>query len=144
MAETGKSGRSERETVAVVPLATETARIGKRVRTIGRVQVTTRTETERHILSEELRGEQVEIERIPRDEPVEAVPPIRTENGVTIIPLVEERLHVEKRLVLVEEIRLRRLQRTEIVEVPVEVRTERAVVERVAPEPDEDEQPSRS
>ncbi len=123
-----------RETVGVVPLVTEMAQIGKRARTTGRVRVTTRVETEHRTLSEELWGETVEIERVPRDEPVESMPPIRTEDGVTIVPLVEERLYVEKRLVLVEEVRLRRLPTRETVEVPVELRAERAAVERVAPE----------
>lgn len=143
MAETDDTHRPEGEEPRAIPLVAETVRIGKRLRTTGKVRVKVQVETDRRKITEELLGEEIEIERVSRNEPVDTVPQVRTEGGVTVIPVVEEQLFVEKRLVLVEEIRLRRLPTRETVEVPVEVRTERAVVERVAPEPEE-EPPSRS
>ena len=68
--------------------------------------------------------------RVPIDRRVEQVPEIRTENGVTIVPIVEERLVIEKQLFLKEELHIRRDVKTETVEVPVTLRSERAMVER--------------
>jgi stress response protein YsnF len=59
------------------------------------------------------------------------VPEVRTENGVTILPIIEERLVVEKQLFLKEELHIRRDVKTETVEVPVTLRSERAIVERL-------------
>jgi uncharacterized protein (TIGR02271 family) len=61
---------------------------------------------------------------------VDHAPEVRTENGVTIVPILEEVLVVEKRLVLKEELHIRKQVATENVEVPVELRKQRAVVER--------------
>ncbi len=130
------------ETVAIVPLVAETAAVSKRFRTTGRVRVKVRTETERRMLVEELAGQEIEIERVPRNELIEAIPEVRTENGTTIIPLVEEQLVVEKRLVLVEEVRLHRVHTKQTVTVPVDLRAERADVEHIEVQPQE--RPSRS
>lgn len=134
--------QKRQEPVATLPLVAETVHVAKRFRTTGKVRVKTRVETERRTLTEELEAEEVEIERVPRNEPVDAVPEVRTEDGVTIIPLVEEQLVVEKRLVLVEEIHLHRVHSRHTVTVPVELRAERAEVERVESKPEEP--PSRS
>jgi stress response protein YsnF len=67
------------------------------------------------------------------DREIDAAPSVRTERGVTIVPVVEERLVVEKRLVLREEIHIRQTTRTQSVEVPVTLRKQYAVVERDAP-----------
>jgi stress response protein YsnF len=128
--------------VATVPLVAETAAVSKRFRTTGRVRVKVRTETERRMLVEELAGQEIEIERVPRNELIETIPEVRTENGTTIIPLVQEQLVVEKRLVLVEEVRLHRVQTKQTVTVPVDLRAERADVEHIEVQPQE--RPSRS
>lgn len=130
------------EVVATVPLVAETATVTKRFRTTGTVRVKVRTETTRRTLREELAGEEIEIERVPRNQPVDTVPEARTEDGITIIPLVEERLVVEKRLVLVEEVRLHRVHTKQTVTVPVDLRAERADVEHIEVQPQE--RPSRS
>ncbi len=130
------------ETVAIVPLVAETAAVSKRFRTTGRVRVKVRTETERRMLVEELAGQEIEIERVPRNELIETIPEVRTENGTTIIPLVQEQLVVEKRLVLVEEVRLHRVHTKQTVTVPVDLRAERADVEHIEVQPQE--RPSRS
>jgi stress response protein YsnF len=55
---------------------------------------------------------------------------IRTEGGVTIIPVLEEVLVVEKRLVLKREIRISKRSTSETVKIPVSLRKQRADVER--------------
>ena len=86
----------------VLPLIEETARIDKRAVETGRVRVSTHTETIDQVLRETLRSDMVGVTRVPLNRTLaegEAVPQIRTENGVTIIPVLEEILVVEKRLV---------------------------------------------
>ncbi len=55
-----------------------------------------------------LRSERVEVERVPLGRVVESAPPVREENGVTIIPVMEEVVVTETRLVLKEELHIRR------------------------------------
>lgn len=121
----------------VLPLIEETARIDKRAVETGRVRVSTHTETIDQVLRETLRSDMVGVTRVPLNRTLaegEAVPQIRTENGVTIIPVLEEILVVEKRLVLKEEVHVRQTTSGEDVEVPVMLRRQRAVVERIGPD----------
>ena len=120
----------------VLPLIEETARIDKRAVETGRVRVSTHTETIDQVLRETLRSDMVGVTRVPLNRTLaegEAVPQIRTENGVTIIPVLEEILVVEKRLVLKEEVHVRQTTSGEDVEVPVMLRRQHAVVERIGP-----------
>ena len=121
----------------VLPLIEETARIDKRAVETGRVRVSTHTETIDQVLRETLRSDMVGVTRVPLNRTLaegEAVPQIRTENGVTIIPVLEEILVVEKRLVLKEEVHVRQTTSGEDVEVPVMLRRQHAVVERIGPD----------
>src|SRR5918995_306245 len=117
----------------VIPLVEETVRVGKREVRGGTVRVRTVVDTVEELARAELHGEKVDVTRVPVDREIDRAPEIRTEDGVTIIPVVEEILVVEKRLFLKEELHVRRQQTTENVEVPVTVRRQRAVVERVTP-----------
>ncbi len=119
----------EQESVAI-PLVEERVTVGKRVVETGEVRVRTVIEERSELAGADLLREKVAVERVPRNEEVAAVPPVREENGVTIVPVVEERLVVEKKLFLVEEIRLVRRSVTERLEMPVTLRAQRAVVER--------------
>ena len=121
----------------VLPLIEETASIDKRAVETGRVRVSTHTETIDQILRETLRSDMVGVTRVPFNRTLaegEAVPQVRTENGVTIIPVLEEILVVEKRLVLKEEVHVRQTTSGEDVEVPVMLRRQHAVVERIGPD----------
>ena len=125
-----EGARVSEETIA---LAEEVLKVGKREVVTGRVRVRTETETVETAARADLEGESVEVTRVPRDEFVEAAPPVRTEGDVTILPVVEEVLVVETRLLLKEEIHVRRTATRETVEIPVTLRRQRAVVERIDP-----------
>ena len=114
----------------VIPLVEETARVSKREVVSGKVRVRTEVDSVEQVLREPLTEETVEVTRVAIDRRVEQIPEIRTENGVTIVPILEERLVIEKQLFLKEELHIRRDVKTETVEVPVTLRSERAVVER--------------
>jgi len=117
-----------------IVLAEEVLKVGKREVVKGRVRVRTETETLETAARADLEGQSVEVTRVPRDEFVEAAPPVRTEGDVTILPVLEEVLVVETRLLLKEEIHVRRTATHETVEIPVTLRRQRAVVERIDPE----------
>ena len=76
------------------------------------------------------KGEEADVATVELDQMVSGpAPRIRTEDGVTIIPVLEEVLVVEKRLVLKREIRIRKRSTSETVEIPVSLRKQRAEVE---------------
>lgn len=81
-------------------------------------------------VDEDLLREDVDVERVPINQYVEAMPPVREENGVTIIPLVEEILVVEKRLLLREEIHVTRRQSADKFHEVYTLRSEDVHVER--------------
>ena len=122
---------------AVLPLAEELLRIGKRRVETGRVRVSVATDVEERLVREALRSERAEVERVPVGRELaggEQAPLVRREqDGTIVVPVVEEVLVVERRLVLREEVRLRVAAVEEIVEQPVTLRRQRAEVERLPP-----------
>ena len=117
--------------VEVIPLAEEELRLDKRQVTRGKVRVRTVVDIVDEIARGSLEEETVEVTRVPVDRVVDQAPEVRTEDGVTIVPILEEVLVVEKRLVLKEELHIRKKITTEEVEIPVELRKQRAIIERV-------------
>jgi uncharacterized protein (TIGR02271 family) len=126
--------------VTVLPLVEEDLHVGKREVVTGRVRVQVATDTIEQMVAQDLRGEEVDVERVPIGTYVEngaAAPQIRTEGDITVVPVLEEVLVVEKRLLLKEELRIRRRTTVEHTEVPVTLRKQRAEVERVPNESDD-------
>jgi stress response protein YsnF len=113
-----------------IPLVEERLVTSKREVETGRVKVRTLVDEQETLVRETLRHATVEVERVPVEREIDAVPPVREEEGVTIIPVVREVLVVEKKLILAEEIRLRRCTREEEYAQPVLLKSQRAVVER--------------
>ena len=137
-----KTDRTRDSGEQVVTLAEETATITTRVVETGTVRVSTKTEVVDHVERAALGLERVEIEHHPVNTWVDAMPEVREEGDVTIVPLVEERLVVEKRLFVTEEVHIRRVRSTEQVELPVSLRRQQAVVERLAPTAEAGESPA--
>jgi uncharacterized protein (TIGR02271 family) len=120
----------EEQNAQIIPLVEETVRFDKRETISGKVRVRTEVDAIEQVVRETLTDETVAVTRVPANQRIEQVPKIRTENGVTILPVIEERLVLEKQLFLKEELHIRRNVNSETVEVPVTVRSERAIVER--------------
>ncbi len=99
------------------------------------VRVATTTREREHQVDEELTHERVEVTHVPIGRAVDAVPPVREEGDVTILPVVEEVVVIERRLVLKEEIHIRRLRTTERHRETVVLREQDAVITRVEAEP---------
>ena len=93
---------------AVVPVVTEDLEVQKRRVETGTVRLTKVVHEREEEIDEPLWREEVEVTRVPIQRVVEAPPPVREDNGTTIIPVVEEVLVVEKRWMLREEIHIRR------------------------------------
>ena len=73
------------------------------------------------------------IERVPVGEFVDAVPAVREEGDVTILPVVEEVVVTTRRLRLVEEVRIRRVHSTDAHVETVTLREQHVVVTRSDP-----------
>lgn len=77
------------------------------------VRATTVTGERTVSVDEDLAVERVVVTRVPIGRVVETVPPVREEDGVTIMPVVEEELVLVRRLVLKEEVRVERVRSVE-------------------------------
>ena len=115
----------------VIPLFAEEMTVSKRVVPTGRVQVSRVTHSHEQLVDELLAREQVEVERVPIDKRIEAMPSVREEEDCIIIPVVEEVLKIERVLVLKEEGRIRRVKGTERYQEKVTLRKQQAVVNRL-------------
>ena len=113
-----------------IALVEEVLSIDKKVVETGRVQVRTFVDDEQVLLSEALRREIVDVERIAVGQPVDVAPKVREDGEYLIVPILEERLVVTKQLFLVEELRLRRTTIVVPVDVAASRRVMRAEVER--------------
>jgi uncharacterized protein (TIGR02271 family) len=118
--------------------AEELAVARERVQT-GRVRVQVVTREHEELVDVSLTRENVEVERVAINRPVDAIPPTRQEGDTTIVPLVEEVLIVERRLILKEELHVRRVHATEQHRERVVLRHQEAVITRIPAEtPDAD------
>ncbi len=90
----------------VVPVIKEELVVGKKKVETGKVTVEKKVSEKQVSLDVELTGEIVAINRIEKNENIDRIPQIKTENGVTIIPVVKEQIVTYKQLVLVEEIHI--------------------------------------
>ncbi len=114
-----------------IPLAEEVLHLSKQEVSTGKVRVHTLVDTEEKFVRETLEQRSVEVTRVPKNEVVDVVPTVRTENGVVIVPVLEEIVVVETKLVLKEEVHIRTNVSQDTVEFHVPLRKQRAVVERL-------------
>jgi stress response protein YsnF len=121
---------SSNDDSAILQRAEESARVDvvEKDREVVRVRVSPRERLQ--TVTAELQQQRVVVERVPRNEVVDAPPATRREGSTLIIPVLEERLVVERRLVLVEELHLSTRVDTHVESRIVPVRVEEVVVER--------------
>lgn len=127
--------RIEGDEQVIIPLVAETYSVDKEEVVSGVVRIhKTVTEHEERIETPTYH-ESVQVERVPRNEWVEAAPPIRYEGQTMVIPVVEEVLVVEKRLRLREELRVTKQRIEETTAHPVILRREEITIERESRDP---------
>jgi uncharacterized protein (TIGR02271 family) len=122
---------SHQDREIVVPLLEEEMAVSKRVVPTGRVQVSRITREHEEMVDELLAREHVEIDRIPIERTIDAIPAIREDGDTIIIPVVEEVLTVERRLVLKAEVRIKKRREMERHQERVTLRKQEAVVTRL-------------
>lgn len=114
----------------ILALHSEDLVVGKRVVDRSIVRVATVTRSHDHLVEEELMHRRVEIVHVPMGYFVDAVPPVREEGDLTIMPVVEEIVIVERRLLFKEEVHIRRVRQTAQHVETVALRRQEAVVTR--------------
>jgi len=120
-----------------IALAEEQLEVGTREVDRGRVRIRTKVDTREELVEAALRQDDVSVERVPIGRLLDAVPAVREEDGVLIVPVLEERLVVTKQLFLKEEVRVSSRTRLQTVRQPVLLRSERVELSRDEP-PDPD------
>jgi uncharacterized protein (TIGR02271 family) len=118
---------------SVIPVIHEELEVGtRRMETGGGVRVNKTVEEREETVDPPLAREEVDVERVIIDRPIDTPVGVRYEGDTMIVPVLEEVLVVQKQLVLKEEIRITR-RRTELRSPQrVIVRREHADVERMA------------
>jgi uncharacterized protein (TIGR02271 family) len=114
----------------VIPVIEEVPRVERVARETGKVELTKTVEEWIEHIDEPLTSEEVEVERVTVNRPVDEAPTIRHEGDTLVIPLLEEVLVVQKQLVLREEVRVRKLRREVHAPQEVSLRRERIDVTR--------------
>ena len=112
-----------------VPILAERLTAETRPVDLGELRVHKRVETEEVRITQDVTRDDLDIERVPIDRPLDSPAATRTEGDWLIVPVMEEVLIVEKRLVLKEEVRIRRRPVTETQEVRETIRKERVELE---------------
>lgn len=118
-------------TLQTMLLHVEKAAVSKRVKR-SLVRATRTTSTRDETVNVDLDHEHIIVERIAIGRVVDAVPPIRQEGDVTIVPVVKEELVMVRQLVLKEEVRLRRVHNTTTHSEVVAIREQHVAVTRIA------------
>lgn len=133
-----KPPRPEQQGVTL-PVAAEQVSVTTVPRVTGVVRVDLRTETVEDFATASLTRTDVAVERREVDrllDPGEELPRVRTEDGVTIVPILEERLVVETRSFLKAELHITTQTLTEEVATPVTLRRQSVEVTRTS-DPDQ-------
>ncbi|HEY2357320.1 MAG TPA: YsnF/AvaK domain-containing protein [Phenylobacterium sp.] len=111
-------------------LLAEELLVGTEWRETGKVRVQVVTRQREEDVEVPLARETVEVERVPINRPIDAMPAVREEDGVTIMPVVEEVVTIHRQLMLKEELHVRRVHATEVHRERVTLRRQEAVVTR--------------
>ena len=114
----------------ILPVVQEELHIEKRVHETGQVAVHIEPYVRQEVVEVPLADEQVVVERVVVNRPIDSPIPVRQEGNVTIVPVFEEVLVVRKQLILKEEVRITRNARVRQERKEVPLRTEEVHVLR--------------
>jgi uncharacterized protein (TIGR02271 family) len=115
--------------------------VQKRQVETGRVRITKIVQEQEEVVDEPLLQEEIDVRRVPINQPVDGPIPIRHSGDTMIVSLLEEVLVVEKRWMLKEELHITKRQVEVHKPQQVTLRREEAIVEPLDPraqEMDED------
>ena len=121
---------SSRNEQVVVPVVHEEVQVARERVETGVVRVRKVMQERVEVIDEPVLHDEVDIEHVAINRPVDAPQPPREEGDVLIVPVYEEVITVQKQWVLREEIHFRRREVRTRHREEVVVREESAVVER--------------
>jgi len=124
------SVQRDKDSSFVLPISQEQLNVDRRTVQTGSVAIHKTVQEQVQVVDEAIFSEEVNVERVPINQPVDTPPPVRHEGDTLVIPLVEEVLYVEKRLVLREEIHVKKLRRELHDPQQVTLRQEKVEIER--------------
>jgi uncharacterized protein (TIGR02271 family) len=107
--------------------------VQKRQVETGRVRITKIVQEQEEVVDEPLLQEEIDVRRVPINQPVDGPIPIRHSGDTMIVSLLEEVLVVEKRLMLKEELHITKRQVEVHKPQQVTLRREEAIVEPLDP-----------
>lgn len=113
-----------------IPVVQEELRVTRERRDVGRVRIRKTIREHTETVDEPILREEVEIERVAVNRPVEGPVESHYEGDTLVIPIVEEVLEVRKRLVLREELRVTKHRIREPHQEEVTLRSEEVDIER--------------
>jgi uncharacterized protein (TIGR02271 family) len=119
------------EQTQTIPVIEEELVTGRREVPEGSVRVRKTVETVHKEVEASLLRDAVDVSRVAVNRVVDAIPELREEGDVLVIPVVEEEIVIRKRLVLREEIRVTRRRTKERVKQEISLDREVAVVEKL-------------
>ncbi len=126
----------------VIPVIHEELEVGKRkVETGAGVRIHKTARDEEQTVDLPLVHEQVEVERVPVDRPLDGPVPVRHVGDTIIVPVIQEVLVVQKQLRLVEELHIRKIRTETRDQRTVVLRKEEATVERLEDAPENPQEP---
>lgn len=131
MSRVHRSSIDEGNDVAItIPLASEEVELSKRAVQQAVVRIQTKVREEERIIETRLLKDEVTVERVEMNRPIESPMEPRYEGEVLVIPVIEEVLVVSKQLVLKEELRITQRSVARPHAQAVLLRHEEATVER--------------
>jgi uncharacterized protein (TIGR02271 family) len=104
-------GSLPEEQELVIPIVDEFANVETRVVETGKVEVHKTVHERTEVVDQPLFSEEVEIERVTINRPLEEAVGARYEGDTLVIPLLEEVLVIQKQLVLREEVHIKKLRK---------------------------------
>lgn len=117
--------------VLVMPVLEEVLEVQKRQVESGGLRLTKVIHEREELVDELLLREELEVERVPINRPVEGPVPIRYVGNTMIVSLLEEVMVVEKRLMLKEELHISKRQVETRQPQPVTLRSEEVIIEPI-------------
>jgi len=104
-------GDLSEEQELVIPIVDEFVNVETRVAETGKVEVRKTVHERTEVVDQPLFSEEVEIERVTINRPLEEAVGARYEGDTLVIPLLEEVLVIQKQLVLREEVHIKKLRK---------------------------------
>jgi uncharacterized protein (TIGR02271 family) len=129
------NGMAIQSDTTTIPIIEEKIRIDKEIVETGSVYVRKEVQEKQVNIEATLVQDNIHVERVPINQPVQNVPPaVRYEGDTMIVSVLQEELVIQKRLILVEEIRITKQKVENEKTHPVNIRKEEIFINSTRPD----------